>query len=195
MLNIDLGIICKWGRVHSDIQLRNNRKHTFLQSKVRGSRHGKAESEVWSQLPKGWSPLTSISPQLPRLLYQLSHWRHPLALPLRYGVLLLLLSCFSRVRLCVTPWTAAYQAPLSMGFSRQEYWSGVPLPSPDTVCNLTNLWASSMSSSHPWYFCDMDLVLWQWMPVKEIIQLLRVSSLPLYPVPNHWVELKKMKES
>ena len=36
----------------------------------------------------------------------------------------------SRVRLLVTPWTAAYQPPLSMGFSRQEYWSGVPLPSP-----------------------------------------------------------------
>ena len=36
----------------------------------------------------------------------------------------------SRVRLFATPWTAAYQAPLSMGFSRQEYWSGVPLPSP-----------------------------------------------------------------
>ena len=35
---------------------------------------------------------------------------------------LLLLSCFSRVRLCATPWTAAYQAPPSMGFSRQEYW-------------------------------------------------------------------------
>jgi len=35
----------------------------------------------------------------------------------------------SRVWLFVTPWTAAYQAPLSMGFSRQEYWSGVPLPS------------------------------------------------------------------
>ena len=34
------------------------------------------------------------------------------------------------VRLLATPWTAAYQAPLSMGFSRQEYWSGVPLPSP-----------------------------------------------------------------
>ena len=39
----------------------------------------------------------------------------------------------SRVRLLVTPWTAAYQAPPSMGFSRQEYWSGVPLPSPATV--------------------------------------------------------------
>ena len=36
----------------------------------------------------------------------------------------------SRVRPSVTPWTAAYQAPPSMGFSRQEYWSGVPLPSP-----------------------------------------------------------------
>ena len=35
----------------------------------------------------------------------------------------------SRVRLFATPWTAAYQAPPSMGFSRQEYWSGVPLPS------------------------------------------------------------------
>ena len=37
------------------------------------------------------------------------------------------LSC---VQLFATPWTAAYQAPTSMGFSRQEYWSGVPLPSP-----------------------------------------------------------------
>ena len=36
----------------------------------------------------------------------------------------------SRARLLATPWTAAYQAPPPMGFSRQEYWSGVPLPSP-----------------------------------------------------------------
>ena len=39
----------------------------------------------------------------------------------------------SHVRLLVTPWTAAYQAPPSMGFSRQEYWSGVPLPS---LCSM-----------------------------------------------------------
>ena len=39
----------------------------------------------------------------------------------------------SRVRLLATPWTAAYQAPPSMGFSRHEYWSGVPLPSPGAV--------------------------------------------------------------
>ena len=45
-------------------------------------------------------------------------------------MLLLLLSRFSRVRLCATPWTAAYQASLSMGFSGQEHWSGLPFPSP-----------------------------------------------------------------
>ena len=44
----------------------------------------------------------------------------------------------SRVRLFVTPWTAAYQGPLSMGFSRQEYWSGFPLPSPTKAAMLRN---------------------------------------------------------
>ena len=52
-----------------------------------------------------------------------------LSLPL----LLLLLSHFSRVRLCVTLWTAAHQTPLSKGFSRQEYWSGLPFPSPSLL--------------------------------------------------------------
>ena len=48
----------------------------------------------------------------------------------------------SRVRLLATPWTAAHQAPPSMGFSRQEYWSGVPLPSPA----LNTTWANSLGS-------------------------------------------------
>jgi len=42
----------------------------------------------------------------------------------------------SRVRLFATPWTVAHQAPLSMGFSRQEYWSGLPFPSPGDLPNL-----------------------------------------------------------
>ena len=41
----------------------------------------------------------------------------------------------SRVQLFATPWTAAYQAPPSMGFSWQEYWSGLPFPSPGDVPN------------------------------------------------------------
>ena len=56
-------------------------------------------------------------------------------------------------QLLATPWTAALQAPLSMGFSRQEYWSGVPLPSPQSlkscpkICYLINC-SSPGSSVH-----------------------------------------------
>ena len=46
------------------------------------------------------------------------------------------LSC---VQLLATPWTAAHQAPLSMGFSRQEYWSGEPLPSPSPVFTIAKI--------------------------------------------------------
>ena len=49
-------------------------------------------------------------------------------------LLLLLLSRFSPVQLCATPETAALQAPPSLGFSRQEHWSGLPFPSP-TGCD------------------------------------------------------------
>ena len=48
----------------------------------------------------------------------------------KWKVKVKLLSC---IRLLATPWTAAYQAPPSMGFSRQEYWSGLPLPSPKEI--------------------------------------------------------------
>ena len=44
----------------------------------------------------------------------------------------------SRVQLLATLWTAAYQAPPPMGFSRQEYWNGVPLPSPTPVLGETD---------------------------------------------------------
>ena len=54
-----------------------------------------------------------------------------------------MLSCFSRVQLFVTLWTVARQAPLSMGFSRQEYWSGLSCPPPgdlsDPGIKLTSL--------------------------------------------------------
>ena len=46
------------------------------------------------------------------------------------GCTTLCVCVLSHVQLFVTPWTVAHQAPLSMGFSRQEYWSGLPFPSP-----------------------------------------------------------------
>ena len=77
-------------------------------------------------------------------------------------LLLLLLSRFSRVRLCATPWTAAHQVPPSLGFSRQEYWSGVLFPSPMHESEKWKWSRSVMSNSlrplglqptrllHPW---------------------------------------------
>ena len=77
---------------------------------------------------------------------------------------LLLLSHFSRVRLCVTPWMAAYQAPPSLGFSRQEHWSGLPFPSPTHESEKWKWSGSVVSDSsrphglqptrllHPWDF-------------------------------------------
>ena len=68
-------------------------------------------------------------------------------------LILLLLSCFSRVPLCVTPQTAAYQAPPPLGFSRQEYWSGVPLLSPTKFQLLTDKSSLYIShSTHPLIF-------------------------------------------
>ena len=52
-----------------------------------------------------------------------------------------LLSC---VQLLATPWTAAHHAPPSMGFSRQEYWSGMPLPSPTNWCCYSSILMTSL---------------------------------------------------
>ena len=57
----------------------------------------------------------------------------------------------SRVQLFATAWTAAYQAPPSMGFSRQEYWSGVPLPSP----KWTGM-GEFNSDDHYIYYCGQE---------------------------------------
>ena len=68
---------------------------------------------------------------------------------LRCYLLPLLLSRFSRVRLCATPWTAAHQAPPSPGFSRQEHWSGLPFPSPMHESEKWK-WSRSVMSNSSW---------------------------------------------
>ena len=61
-----------------------------------------------------------------------------------YSVVAAAAKSLSRGRLCATPWTAAYQAPPSMGFSRRQYWSGVPLPSPSVLLEQRKLVGSAI---------------------------------------------------
>ena len=63
----------------------------------------------------------------------------------------------SRVRLLETPRTSAYQAPPSMGFSRQEYWSGVPLPSPQTTLNHLPIWFHKQNFITKYYSIQFKL--------------------------------------
>ena len=82
------------------------------------------------------------------LLYSKNEYKHCKAF-----MLACLLSCFSHVPLFATLWTVAHQAPLSMGFSRQEYWSGLPCPPPGDLLHpriepeshvAPALWADSL---------------------------------------------------
>ena len=70
-------------------------------------------------------PLEELSENM-----QVKNWAQDQASNAFNLLLLLLLSRFSRVQLCATPYTAAHQAPPSLGFSRQEHWSGLLFPSP-----------------------------------------------------------------
>ena len=64
------------------------------------------------------------------LLPRLPLFTFPLGFFLTWALTFSSVQLLSHVLLFATPWTTAHQAPPSMGFSRQEYWSGVPLPSP-----------------------------------------------------------------
>ena len=77
--------------------------------------------------PWGWGVIPVIHKVLKQELPKVK--RHKIYI-VPYPLLLLLLSCFIRVRLCASPQTEAHQAPPSLGFSRQEHWSGLPFPSP-----------------------------------------------------------------
>ena len=74
----------------------------------------------------------------------------------------------SRVRLFATPWRVAYQAPRSMGFSRQEYWSGLPFPSPGDLPNPVI------------------------EPGSPVLQTDALPSEPLGKPSHHWADAKKL---
>ena len=91
------------------------------------------------------------------------------------SLLLLLLSRFSCVRLCVTPQMAAHQAPPSLGFSRQGQWSGLPFPSP--VCE-SEKWKWSRSVS-VWLFVTPWTTAYQAPPSMGFSRQEYWSGLPL----------------
>ena len=87
------------------------------------------------------------------------HSRQEISMVSLWGVCVL--TCFCHVWLFATPWTVAHQAPLSMGFSRQECWSGLPCPPPGDLphqgieppspaLQVDSLWLSHQGSSHLW---------------------------------------------
>ena len=80
-------------------------------------------------------------------------------------LLLLLLSHFSRVRLCATPQMAVHQAPLSLGFSRQEHWSGLPFPSPTVDWYIYTVEYYSVIKKN-----TFESILMRWMKPEPIIQ-------------------------
>ena len=87
---------------------------------------------------------------------------------------------FSHVWLLATPWTAAYLAPPSMGFSRQEYWSGVPLPSP--MLNIRSLDFSYLTAENLYPITNITLLSPQpsFLPLFWWVQLSTTFLLCFY---------------
>ena len=111
-------------------------------------------------------------------------------------LLLLLLSRFSRVRLCATPQTAAYQAPPSLGFSRQEHWSGLPFPSPmsesekskwsrSVVSDSSNPMGCSLPGSSPQGVFQARVLEWGATAFSE--QLNKQTQIHFIPNINTWI--------
>ena len=96
-----------------------------------------------------------------------------------------MLGRFSRVRLCATLWTAAHQAPLSTGFSRQEYWTGLPFPSPKEANAAT---AKSLQSC-PTLCNPIDGS----PPGSAISGILQARTLKWVPFPSSMHESEKWK--
>ena len=85
-----------------------------------------------------------------------------------------MLSCFSRARLFATPWTTARQSSLSVGFSRQEYWSGLPSPPPE---DLPNPRIEPVSSASPALQADS-------LPLSHQGSPLTVHTMYVFPHVN-----------
>ena len=97
------------------------------------------------------------------------------------------LSCFSRVQLFATPWTVAGQAPPSMGFSRQEYWSGLQFPSPGDLPDPGIEPASATSPALAGRFFTTSAPWEAWRTVWRLLKKTknRATIWPCNPTPGH----------
>ena len=93
-----------------------------------------------------------------------------------FGCMQDLVKSFSHVQLFATLWTVAHQAPLSMGFSGQEHWSGVPFPSPGALF-LRGIWSTPKASLLP----DMQRDAVLWVALSWMMQLLPIPGLCSFP--------------
>ena len=104
-------------------------------------------------------------------------------------LLLLLLSHFSRVRLCATPEMAAHKVPPSLGFSRQEHWSGLPFPSPMHESEKWKWSCSVMSDPQQPHGLQPSRLLCPWdFPGKSTgvgCHCLPLVNLPVSPSVSH----------
>ena len=91
-----------------------------------------------------------------------------------------MLSHFSHVQLCATLWTVALQAPLSMGFSRQAYWSGLPRPAPGDLPNPGIEPTSLMSPALAGRFFTTSAI-WEALVCMYLFKLVCLFSLGKYP--------------
>ena len=92
----------------------------------------------------------------------------------------------SRIQLFTTPWTAAHQAPPSMGFSRQEYWSGVPSPSP---FNYLKVIIPKIHAAFPLVFYNCIYSLKKYLPREILTSIRKYTIVVLYntqfAIPTH----------
>ena len=121
------------------------------------------------------------------------------------SLLLLLLSRFSCVRLCATPEMAAHQDPPSLGFSRQEHWSGLPFPSPMHESEKWKWSHSVVSDSYwprglqptrllrPWDFPDKSTGVGCHCLLRDVILRTLYNLNQLWPLYNHWIFTGRIK--
>ena len=160
----------EWNIQHNTLRYITNtctHNNIFYQDKQKAAAAAAAKSLQWC--PTLCDPIDGSQPGSPSLGFsRQEHWSglpfpSPMQKRLLLLLLLLLLSRFSRVRLSATPWTAAHQAPLPMGSSRQEHWSGCHCP----------------LRTKGYITLNISLIPWEWWlrKEKEINQFIRKGNL------------------